>query len=224
MKKLIFLILIVNLFTGLNQLIAQGEGDTTKYLLSEKTVISGFGSPFVEFSSVNNQFAVCLGGGGAMMINQTFFLGGYFEGILTNHYREDLQLIVDDENPKISFEHGGIWLGYIYKHQKAVHGGLSMKLGWGEIDLKDGEGGNPESEFDYRDRIFLIQPQAELELNLTDWFKVNVGLGYRIVTGIDATYEETGKMVNFYENRDFNSPIGTVTLIFGGHDKKNLTK
>ena len=220
MKKSIFLMLLLSLLTGLNQLNAQGEGDSAKYLFSEKTVFTGFGSPFVEFSSVNNQFAVCLGGGGAMMINQTFFLGGYFEGITTNHHRADLQTIVDDENPKISFEHGGIWMGYIYNHKKAIHGGLSMKLGWGEIELMDAEGGNPDSEYDYTDRIFNIQPQAEIELNLTKWFKVNIGLGYRILTGIDATYPDNkGNMVNFYDNGDFNSPVGTVALIFGGHDK-----
>jgi hypothetical protein len=222
MKKLIFLLLILNVFTGLNHLNAQGEGDSTKYLFSEKTVFTGFGSPFVEFSSVNNQFAVCFGAGGAMMINQTLFLGGYFEGIMTNHYRADLKTIVDDENPKISFEHGGIWMGYIYKHKNAIHGGLSMKLGWGEIELVDGEGGNPGSDYDYTDRIFNFQPQAELELNLTKWFKVNVGLGYRIVTGINATYpDDRGNMVNFYDKGDFNSPVGTVTLIFGGQGKKN---
>lgn len=221
MKKLIFLSLILILFTNQNQLQAQGESDSTKFLLSEKTIFTGFGSPFVEFSSVNKQFAVCFGGGGAMMINHTLFLGGYFEGILTNHYRADLQTIVDDENPKISFEHGGIWLGYIYKQKNAIHGGLSMKLGWGEIELMDGKGGNPGSNYNYTDRIFNIQPQAELELNLTKWVKVNLGIGYRIVTGIDATYlNDKGNRISFYDNGDFNSPIGTVTLIFGGKEKK----
>jgi hypothetical protein len=220
MKKLICLMLILGLFTGMNQLFAQVGGDSTSYLLTEKTVLSGFGAPFVEFSSVNKQFAVCLGGGAAMMINQTLFIGGYFEGIVTNHYREDLQTVVDAQRPKISFEHGGIWLGYIYKHKKAIHGGLSTKLGWGEIDLKDGESGNPDSDYDYRDRIFTIQPQVEMEFNMTEWFKINVGAGYRFVTGIDATYQIEGNPVNFYENSDFNSFVGTITLVFGGNKKK----
>lgn len=220
MKKLICLTLILGLFTGMNQLFAQVGGDSTSYLLSEKTVLSGFGAPFVEFSSVNKQFAVCLGGGAAMMINQTLFIGGYFEGIVTNHYREDLQTIVDAQRPKISFEHGGIWLGYIYKHKKAIHGGLSMKLGWGEIDLKDEGNGNPDSDYDYNDRIFTIQPQVETEFNMTEWFKINVGVGYRIVTGIDATYTIEANPVNFYDTGDFNSFVGTITLVFGGNKKK----
>lgn len=221
MKKTLYLFIIFSLFTGMIKLQAQEAKDTAQFLLSEETVISGFGSPFVEFSAVNSQFAVCMGGGAAMMINQTLFIGGYFEGIVTNHYREDLQTIVDAGKPKISFEHGGIWLGYIYKHKKAIHGGFSTKLGWGEIDLKDDESGNPASDYDYRDRIFTIQPEVEIEFNMTAWFKINVGIGYRFVTGIDATYlDEQDNQVDFYANSDFNSPVGTISLIFGGSGKK----
>jgi hypothetical protein len=220
MKKRLYFLLILSFTACFAKLQAQNPGDSTQYLLTEKTELSGFGAPFIDFSSVDNEFAVCLGGGAALMVNQTFFIGGYFEGIMTNHYRPDLQTIVDAQKPKISLEHGGIWMGYVYKHQKAVHGGLSMKLGWGEIDLKDGESGNPASDFDYRDRIFTIQPQAELELNLTEWFKVNVGVGYRFITGIDATYQIEDNPVNFYDNSDFNSFVGTIALIFGGKDKK----
>lgn len=213
--------LSISILTGNKVIYAQVEGDSTKYLVSEETVLSGFGAPFVDFSSVNNEFAVCLGGGAAMLINHTVYIGGFFEGIMTNHYRPDLHNVVDSDKPKISLEQGGIWLGYIYKHQKAVHGGISMKLGWGEIDLKDEGNGNPASDYDYRDRIFAVTPQAELELNLTKWFKINIGVGYRFVNGIDATYnDEQGKDVDFYNPGDFNSPVGTVTLVFGGSDKK----
>ena len=220
MKKTLHLIIILSLITGMSKIHAQDEEETIQTLLSDEIVFSGFGSPFVEFSSVNDQFAVILGGGGGLMVNQSVFIGGYFEGLMTNHYREDLHTIVDTEKPKISFEHGGIWLGYVYKHQKAVHGGLSMKLGWGEIDLKDSENGNPDSDYDYRDRIFNIQPQVEIEFNMTRWFKINVGAGYRFVTSIDATYGNSpGDQVDFYDKNDFNSPVGTISLIFGGSGK-----
>jgi hypothetical protein len=221
MKKTLCLIIIFSFLTGVVRLHAQAEADSTRFLLSEETLITGFGAPFVDFSAVNSEFAVCLGGGAAMMFNQTAFIGGYFEGIMTNHYRPDLQTIVDENNPKISFEHGGIWLGYIHKHQKAIHGGLSLKLGWGEIDLKDDGNGNPESDYDYRDRIFTAVPQVEVELNMSKWFKINIGAGYRFVTGIDAEYtDDEGIVKTFYNSSDFNSPVGTVTLIFCGSGKK----
>jgi hypothetical protein len=224
MKKNVYLFFILSLFTGMIQLYAQQEEETTQSILSDKTILSGFGSPFVEFSSVNNQFAVCVGGGGALMIDHTFFIGGYFEGITTNHYMPDLKETVNIEEPRISFEHGGIWMGYVYKPKKAVHGGLSMKLGWGEIDL-EGDGYTYDSNLvvsDYRDRIFTILPQVEVEFNMTKWFKINLGAGYRFVTGIDAYYPVDGNQVDYYDKGDFNSFVGTVSLIFGGPGKKNV--
>lgn len=96
-----------------------------------------------------------------------------------------------------------------------------MKLGWGEIDLDgDGHTYNPDLDYDFRDRIFTVQPQVEMELNMTKWFKINIGVGYRFVTGIDAVYlNEQNKPVNFYNTSDFNSPVGTISLIFAGHNK-----
>jgi len=94
-----------------------------------------------------------------------------------------------------------------------------MKLGWGEINLEGKELMDlPDNFYDFRDRIFTLIPQAEIEMNMTKWFKINVGIGYHIVTSIDATYlNNSGKLQNFYNASDFNSPVGTISLIFGGH-------
>ena len=92
-----------------------------------------------------------------------------------------------------------------------------MKLGWGEIDL-EGDELDPDldSHADFMDRIFTILPQVEMELNLTEWFKINAGVGYRFVTGIDATYLVDQNKVKYYNTGDFSSPVGTISLIFGG--------
>lgn len=63
MKKALCLFISFSLVTGALKLHAQQNEDTTRLLLSDKIVLSGFGSPFVEFSSVDQEFAVCLGGG-----------------------------------------------------------------------------------------------------------------------------------------------------------------
>jgi hypothetical protein len=201
----------------------QENADSTQYLLSEGVVLSGFGGPFAELSSIHDQAGVCLGAGGALVVNQTVFLGAYFEGLVTNHYMEELQSYVNIERPKVSFEHGGLWFGYVYKPKKPVHGGISMKLGWGEISLEGDEfDDDVDVPFDFDDRIFSVIPQLELELNMTRWFRINAGVGYRFVTGIDADYiDDAGNEAYFYDQGDFNSITGTITLIFGGHGKKD---
>jgi hypothetical protein len=59
-------------------------------------------------------------------------------------------------------------------------------------------------------------------MNITRWFKVNFGLGYRIVTGVDEKVLDAGvaggapQMKQFFKSNEFNSLTGTVSLLFGG--------
>ena len=223
MKKTLCLLILIGFLAGIYSLSAQEESDTVRVLLPGDIVFSGFGAPFVEFSSLNGQFAVFAGAGGALMINRTIFIGAYFQGLTTIHHMEELATVVNIEKPRVSFEHGGIWMGYVIMPKKAIHGGISLKLGWGEIDLEGDElDDGVDADYDFTDRIFNIQPQVEVEFNMTKWFRINAGVGYRFVTGIDATYlDDQGNRTYFYSNNDFDSFIGTVTLIFGGGKKQD---
>ena len=40
---------------------------------------------------------------------------------------------------------------------------------------------------------------------------MNVGVGYRVVTGINKEY--MGELI--FDKKDFNKPQGTITLMFG---------
>lgn len=62
----------------------------TQYLFGNgKTTVNGFGAPIVQFWSKGGDFAVSSGGGGAVLINQTFFIGGYGMGMATEHNVEN---------------------------------------------------------------------------------------------------------------------------------------
>jgi hypothetical protein len=190
--------------------------------------ISGFGGPIVEFSSVINEFAVSNGGGGGVIINN-FFIGGYGIGLSTNHFKDisyvhpasssGLPFIYSNE--RINFGHGGLWLGGSLNPNEAIHLAFSTKLGWGSINLIE-ERDNNYSLFHFNDNVFVIQPQIEAEMNITRWFKVNFGLGYRIVTGVDEKVLDAGvaggapQMKQFFKSNEFNSLTGTVSLLFGG--------
>ncbi len=193
------------------------EEKPMQYLLTGHNVkIAGFGAPIVEFSSVNNEFAVSVGGGGAIIFNQVFYFGGYGEGLTTGHYLYNLADVVNIEQPRISFGHGGFWLGYMYRSGKAVHGAVSLKLGWGQVSLYDNTYTYDPMDYKARDGVFVVTPQLELELNLTTWFKLNIGAGYRLVTGLDKTYlDNQGMRVKYYNAADFSSPVGSLTFMFG---------
>jgi len=195
------------------------EAKQIQYLFqgNEKITVSGFGGPIVEFSSINNEFALFVGGGGAVLFNHSFFIGGYGEGLTTGHYRYDLKDLSGISAPKIAFGHGGFWLGYIHQPLNAVHAGISSKIGWGQVSLYNPYFTYAPHDYWARDGVFVFIPQLELELNLFPWFKVNIGAGYRLVSGLNKTYKDPkrGDYIQYYQNSDFSSFEGSVSFLFG---------
>lgn len=221
MKK-VFLTTVIVLSVIL--LKAQDE-KPTQYLFGNngKTSITGFGAPIVEFSSKGGNFAVSTGGGGAVLINQTLFFGGYGMGITTEHNIDGLIIkqsngeIINYPTMRTIFGHGGFWLGYIHNRKEALHWGVSTKIGWGAIELIDADFDTESHTKTGFDQVFVLTPQIEMEMNINSWFKVNIGAGYRFVSGVDKTYvNANGEVVNFYKSSDFNSPQASISFLFGG--------
>ena len=216
--------ILITFFTFSAFSIYAQEENEPKYLFSGDLDISitGFGGPFVSFFNLDGEFAVGAGGGGAVLLNQRYFLAGYGIGLATKHYRNDLYEITGIENPNNMFM-GMVdsCLGYIHNYHKAIHWCFSTKLGWGEISIVDEYYYNSVNDRKGRDVVFVINPQLELELNFTKWFKMNVGAGYNFTTGIDKTYIDVdGNTHDYYNSSDFSYPQATISLLFGGFGKK----
>lgn len=200
MKKII-LALNVLFFLGLTHNAFAQDSEYDYLLKGKRLSFSIFGGPMFELSSVNNNLGFSSGGGGAIMFNRTVFIGGYGMGLnpLSNQ-----QFVVDNvehSNLALDFGHGGFWLGYVHDYRKVVHFAGSTKFGWGGISLD----GNQLNDT-YRNSVLVFTPQIEVEVNVGRWFKINGGLGYRFVSGVDQSVFETGQ---------FNSPQATVGFIFG---------
>jgi hypothetical protein len=221
---------------GLSLALANSAGAQDKpvrYLFQsdDEIIVSGFGGPLVGFSTVLNEFAVTTAGGGAALFNQTFFIGGYGEGLATEHFLRELSIYnpLSETNHyydkmQVTFGHGGLWLGYIHNHFRLVHFGASAKAGVGGIGLTyPGFGMDRRNMLD-TDVVFVFTPQIEMEVNLFPWMKMNFGVGYRLVTRINNTYDfrqPNGEIVqcDYFESGDFNSPAFTIGILFGGFTK-----
>lgn len=168
-------------------------------LFSDVDEVVGFGGPIVEFSAFKGEVIPAIGGGGGVFLDD-FFIGGY--GIGGLDFRD---ASVDLENYRMKLSHGGFWLGYNHNQDKVLHVFASAKLGWGDIDVKYiGTGGKPS------DNIFVIQPEAGVEVNLFRWFKLAGTVGYRAVTGVNE--------IETHSNSDFSGMVGTLTFRFGWFD------
>lgn len=165
-------------------------------LFSNLETLGAFGGPFIEIGSINGEVGAYVGGGGAIIFDG-FFFGGYGQG---TSYPE---AIINGADTNIKFGHGGLWMGYTQNPHKLTHFFTSLKIGWGKTRLRrNGETTNV-------DQIFVLTPELGLELNLTDFFKVNFAGGYRWVNGISK--------LPSLENSDFSSPVGIITFRFGGY-------
>ena len=219
-----YLLILLTFLAVFNTNLNAQEESEMKYIFSgdNKIKVSGFIGPIMEFSAIQNDFAFFMGGKGGLIFNQKFYFGGYGEGLTTRHYNKQWDIDkIDDKGyyGNITFGHGGFLLGYIHKSNKPIHFGISSRIGWGAINTipdKDIDHYYYDKDDTYKDHVFVAIPQIEIEFNFTKWFKINAGIGYRVVAGIDKEIifdDKNSKMI--YDKKDFNKPQGTITLCFG---------
>ena len=159
--------------------------------------VSGLGGPFMQFTAINGEFAHMMGGGGAILLNN-FWIGGYGLGLTNTIYTGATQEYSPDDS--FSIGHGGFWLGYSLFGDRAIHVSISTLLGWGEIGIKDDWSAIP-------DPVFVIVPTLELELNLTQYFRLGAGATYNIFTFVDQGPD--------FSASDFSAPGGFLSFKFG---------
>lgn len=157
--------------------------------------IGAFGSPLIEIGAVNGDVGGDVGGGGALIL-RGFFIGGYGLGA------DYPGLSFNNEHYDIRFKHGGLWFGYAPLQFKVIHPYSSLRIGWGKSQLRQGK------EVHYSDQNFVLTPEIGIELNAFQFMKVAFTGGYRLVNGVNA--------LPGLGNKDFSSPIGTITFRFGG--------
>lgn len=198
MKKLIFVFAVAILFS--QQLFAQEET-----LISGEVSHGGFGGPVVKFTQINGEFGVLVGGRGGWIINHTFVLGGGGYGLVNNI---DANVILQSQVPLINFGYGGFEMEYIFHSDKILHFSFYTLIGAGTVTYRDRFNWNDfDFDFDYSNNtFFVIEPAANIELNVTDFFRINAGVGYRFISGIDF---------DNLDNSDFSGPSANITFKFG---------
>lgn len=213
MKKKVLSIFIAIIALG-STVMGQEREENMRYVFEDGVDISGFGGATVAFGQINDEFAVITGGAGAMLINQRFYIGGFGEGLSTQHKRDQVSVEGDEyNNVYTSFGYGGLWTGYIFQPNNIIHLQANVKIGGGAISLTD----SFEDLYDdlYDDVVFVAIPAIGAELNVLPWLRIGVDVGYRHVGSVDSTKDDlTG--VSVFRASDFNGMQSTVSFMFGG--------
>jgi len=142
----------------------------------------GYGGPGLKFTSANGEMAVMGGGQGAWVINHTAAIGGGGYGLTSDHEVEGAG------GPyKLNFSYGGLLVEYIRDANELVHWYGSLIVGFGSFSLTDPT--LPDDSDDIEDDGFLVlEPTVNIELNVTEHFRLAAGAGYRLASGVTSDY------------------------------------
>lgn len=201
MRRLSFLVVLVLL------VFAAGALAEEETLFKGNVERGGFGGPVVKYTSIHGQGAVIVGGRGGWVVNHWLVLGGGGYGVATEVNAPDESL--PEEAPlDIEFGYGGFEMEYILHPNSLVHFTLCTLIGGGANNfVKDvGAVGESNQHVGESDVVFVLEPAAGVELNVTTWFRLNAGASYRLVTGVNQ--------VGLGED-DFCGATATATFKFG---------
>ena len=179
------------------------QAQEMKTILSGDVEISGFGGFNLGLHSIDGATSVGFGGGGAMLINQRFWIGGFGEGVPVNKSYSYETLNSGTRIIDLNMGYGGMWLGYKIRPNEVIHPQLDLRLGWGGMSAEDGQTG----ELFASTSIFVFNPNLGVEANITNVFRVQLSAGYRGVSGADF---------EFADSSDFSGFVANLGFVFGG--------
>jgi hypothetical protein len=161
-----------------------------KTLLSGPIESNGYGGPVLEVTSIGGDAAVLLGGRGAWIINHTFAVGGGGYWLLND---------VKIDGNKLELGYGGLELEYIGFSDRLAHFTLHTLIGCG--------GASYQNLDENSEGFFILMPGANVELNITSWFRICGGLRYMLVGGLEG--------LAGLSDKDLSGIAGGLVLKFG---------
>jgi hypothetical protein len=172
-----------------------------------KIVHGGYGAFSFGYSEIENLNSVTIGGRGAWIIGHWFALGfagsGFISDVTYNY------ALGQDVN--ISGGYGGILLEPIILPWFPVHISVPVLLGAGGIAYITSYGYDEEYEpptwIEDATSFLIMEPGAELEFNFIKYFRLSLGVTYRMTTDINLN--------EYTSSYPLNGWTGMVTLKFG---------
>jgi hypothetical protein len=152
---------------------------TTVFAQREQTLLNGrglrltgaWGGTQLGAASINDELSALRTGFGGIELNKNWFLG-YLAAETEDNVRFDE---LNNDNYKLSYH--GLVLGYQPASFRTVHPNISVVAARGRNRYVAGGLDN--------DRIYVVQPQLGLEMNITRWFRLGLDGGYRFMLDSD---------------------------------------
>ncbi len=180
--------------------------EEVKSLLGKGNELNGFGGIDLKISELAGERGMITGGYGGVLVNRRYLVavGGY--GIAT---KIEFDGMVGTEEKPLSLHggYGGIMVGGMIGSKEVIHLIFPVFFGAGQVEVSDKNffPNNPnDAEFTIESSaIMIVEPSAQVEVNVTEYFRFSAGMSYRYVTGSelenlsDADLSGSSIMISF---------------------------
>ncbi len=178
----------------------------------------GFGAFVMKYTPINGTPSLMVGGRGGWIINHTLSIGGGGYAQVVGNKESDYNHPWTGAHPTLMMSQFGLELEYTLASQKGIHatvlfhvGGGSLSYEWIDFDNFDYNGHDYYDDDNLgHDFFFQMEPSVNVELNVTKWFRLNAGIGYRFVSGVN--YKFNGEE---FKNSDISGITGNLQFKFG---------
>jgi hypothetical protein len=167
-----------------------------------------------KFTTIKGEYANIAELYGGWFIKRRF-LFGIGAAATTNNIKGPIQYSVDPSR-NMSWEYGqlGLMTEYVFASNKVVHvnltlfGGGAFTVQYERKDLDDWDQNDfDDDDFDHDENFFyVLEPGAQLELNVFKWMRLSPGISYRKTFGSDALG---------LEDKDLSDWSYNISLKFG---------
>jgi hypothetical protein len=170
--------------------------------------ISGYGAFTGSYARIKHEDAY-LPGFRAGVILDNFVLGFSGTGLAHPNKRRDYgDNSYTDGRDYINFGYGGGLIEYYFFPKKLVHFSIGTVIGGGGLSFssdKDDDDDN-DNHKSGADKFFVVEPEANIFINLARFCRIGIGGSYRYIKGLDN---------EVYKDRHFSGPSVRVTAAFG---------
>jgi hypothetical protein len=178
-----------------------------KTLLGRNRSGGGYGSITTGYTKIDNKHAVLVGGRFAWIASHSIGVGIGATGFINEfHYQRSL-----DRDVFLAGGYGGLYIEPILFPRLPVHLSFPTLFGAGGISFISKDPGINENIIEASKTFLIIEPSAELELNLTKFFRLAFGVSYRVPTPFNLGLPET----NSIDVESLRTMSYTISLKFG---------
>jgi hypothetical protein len=173
-------------------------------LVRGKIEHNGFGALVVKLTEIHGETGVLLGLRGGWIINHKVVVGGGVYGLFNDIQAKGISY---DERLDLDLTLGGFEFEYVSRSAKLIHYSLRALIGSGEVNYIGHDRPINDTLFYYhRESFFVAEPEVNLILNVTKFFRLGVGASYRFVSSVN---------LEGLTNSDLDGPSASLILKFG---------